>query len=340
MKKYLQYNPLYFIDILSKDDINTLIEALWYHEKSKSLIETKLIKYWSNDQRSLLMQKLLPLTFCGLTMSLLQEMRLLEPLNYVLPTPNEMTNEKHKLRNCLLTCFDPKITNHGISLDHSKVLTEAILTHGLENQTFLLSCITFDCCSVAHHKTHITTGGIKLIAPKLPCNQSKNNCYKTVVYYGKDNEYYLSRNLQRTKKWIEDINNSSYILINENKKINTEPILIADWVSLQNITNCKYCPLCNITNDDKWELDKIWDIIEPDLPPSNSILPIKRKNIFFCFLHGDIRITENLIKQLLLNHYLSPNLGKLELFKIWLENAHINFKLNKDKQFEVIKIIL
>ena len=244
--KYLQYNPLCFVDCLNTNNINNFIDALYQHPNSKPIIENRVIQYWSLNHREELKRKLLPLTFCGLTMSLLQELRLLLPLNDVLPTVGEMVEEKHKLRQILLK-FEPELTTHGMILNHDKVLTEAVLTHNLENQSFLITCFTLDACSLAHHNSYITTGGIKIIAPKLPNNQSKQNCYKTFVYYDKDNTYYLSRNSYRINQWIREINTNNNIFINNNKTISTEVILIANWILLQNITNTESI-MCHYTS--------------------------------------------------------------------------------------------
>ena len=124
--------------MLSQIDINILMDSLWYHKNSQSILESKIIKYWSSEQRDLLQQKLLPLTFSGLTMSLLQEMRLIEPLNYVLPTTNEITDQKRLLRKCLLECFDPKITNHGISLSFQSFI-RSYLNSWIRKSTFFIN---------------------------------------------------------------------------------------------------------------------------------------------------------------------------------------------------------
>ena len=93
-------------------------------------------------------------------------------------------------------------------------------------------------------------------------------------------------------------------------------ILSADWVLLRNITNINYCPIYKIDKNHKFDIinpntNEIWNIIDSDMPFINALLLIPRKNIFLYFLYGDIRITENLIKYLLIAYYQKLNYIKL-----------------------------
>ena len=55
--KYLQHNPLCFIDCLTTISINNFIDALYLHPNSKTLKEEKVIQYWSLNHREKLKRK-------------------------------------------------------------------------------------------------------------------------------------------------------------------------------------------------------------------------------------------------------------------------------------------